>query len=67
MPASSYSTEEVEAFRQQIKQKNYEVADSHATVKTRGSAQKAFADKGPGADTSCGHKALHAAQPLFFT
>jgi hypothetical protein len=35
---------EVEAFRKQIKQKSYEVADSTATVKTRGSAQKAFAE-----------------------
>lgn len=36
--------DEVEAFREQIKQKSYAVADSSATVKTRGSAQKAFAD-----------------------
>jgi len=36
--------DEVEAFRRQIKQKSYAVADSSATVKTRGSAQKAFAD-----------------------
>jgi hypothetical protein len=35
--------DEVEAFRKQIEQKSYEVADSTATVKTRGSAQKAFA------------------------
>ena len=35
--------DEVEAFREQIEQKSYEVADSTATVKTRGSAQKAFA------------------------
>ncbi len=34
---------EVEAFRQQINQKSYEVPDSTATVKIRGSAQKAFA------------------------
>ncbi|MEW6688067.1 MAG: HNH endonuclease signature motif containing protein [Pseudomonadota bacterium] len=34
----------VEAFRQQIEHKSYEVPDSSATVKTRGSAQKAFAD-----------------------
>jgi hypothetical protein len=34
---------EVEAFREQIEQKSYEVADSTATIKTRGSAQKAFA------------------------
>lgn len=38
------SAEEVNAFREQIKNDNYEVADSHATVKTRGSAQKAFAE-----------------------
>lgn len=38
------SAEEVDAFREQIKHKNYEVPDSHATVKTRGSAQKAFAE-----------------------
>ncbi|MBU4177273.1 MAG: HNH endonuclease, partial [Proteobacteria bacterium] len=38
------SAEEVDAFRRQIEQNNYDVADSHATVKTRGSAQKAFAD-----------------------
>lgn len=38
------SAEEVDAFRGQIEQNNYDVADSHATVKTRGSAQKAFAD-----------------------
>lgn len=36
--------DEVEAFREQIEQKNYEVIDSTATVKTRGSAQKAFAE-----------------------
>jgi HNH endonuclease len=36
--------EEVKAFREQIKQKSYEVADSTATIKTRGSAQKAFAE-----------------------
>lgn len=35
--------DEVEAFHEQIEQKSYEVADSTATVKTRGSAQKAFA------------------------
>ena len=38
------SPEEVNAFREQIELENYEVADSHATVKTRGSAQKAFAE-----------------------
>ena len=35
--------DEVEAFREQIEQKSYAVADSTATIKTRGSAQKAFA------------------------
>lgn len=38
------SPEEVEAYRQQIAQKSYAVPDSTATVKTRGSAQRAFAD-----------------------
>lgn len=38
------SAEEVDAFREQIENENYEVADSHATVKTRGSAQRAFAE-----------------------
>lgn len=38
------SSEEVEAYRQQITQKSYAVPDSTATVKTRGSAQRAFAD-----------------------
>ncbi|MGF6313946.1 hypothetical protein ABIA60_000224 [Pseudomonas frederiksbergensis] len=38
------SAEEVDAFRDQIEHENYEVADSHATVKTRGSAQRAFAE-----------------------
>jgi len=37
--------DEVKAFREQIKQDNYEVLDSTATVKTRGSAQRAFAEK----------------------
>ena len=36
--------DEVEAFREQIDHRSYEVADSTATVKTRGSAQKAFAE-----------------------
>lgn len=36
--------EEVRVFREQIDQKNYEVADSTATVKARGSAQRAFAE-----------------------
>jgi HNH endonuclease len=35
--------DEVEAFREQIEQKSYAVTDSTATIKTRGSAQKAFA------------------------
>lgn len=35
---------EVEAFREQINKKNYAVPDATATVKTRGSAQKAFAE-----------------------
>lgn len=34
---------EVRNFREQITKKDYEVSDSTATVKTRGSAQKAFA------------------------
>jgi len=38
------SAEEVDAFRDQIEHENYEVPDSHATVKTRGSAQRAFAE-----------------------
>lgn len=37
--------DEVDAFRQQIEDQNFEVPDSLATVKIRGSAQKAFADK----------------------
>jgi hypothetical protein len=36
--------DQLEAFREQIEQQSYEVADSTATVKTRGSAQKAFAE-----------------------
>jgi hypothetical protein len=35
---------EVEAFREQIEHKSYEVPDSSTTVKTRGSAQRAFAE-----------------------
>ena len=35
--------DEVEAFREQIDQNSYAVADSTATIKTRGSAQRAFA------------------------
>lgn len=38
------SPEEVAAFRTQIEQKDYSVSDTHSTVKTRGSAQRAFAD-----------------------
>lgn len=37
--------DEVEAFSKQIESRNFEVPDSLATVKIRGSAQKAFADK----------------------
>lgn len=47
------SAEEVEAFRDQIEHENYEVADSHATVKTRGSAQRAFAEA---VKTNYGHQ-----------
>jgi HNH endonuclease len=36
--------DEVEAFRGQIEHKSYVVADSTATIKTRGSAQRAFAE-----------------------
>jgi predicted restriction endonuclease len=36
--------DEVEAFRDKIEHKSFEVPDSTATLKTRGSAQKAFAD-----------------------
>lgn len=42
--ASDADPEEVEVFRDQIEQKSFEVPDSTATVKTRGSAQKAYAD-----------------------
>ncbi len=37
--------DEVKAFRDQIEHERFEVPDSTATVKTRGSAQKAFADR----------------------
>lgn len=47
------SAEEVEAFRDQIEHENYKVADSHATVKTRGSAQRAFAQA---VKTNYGHR-----------
>lgn len=36
---------QVKDFRQKIESQNYEVPDATATVKIRGSAQKAFADK----------------------
>jgi hypothetical protein len=36
--------EEVEAFRSKIEKQNYEVPDSTATTKTRGSAQRAFSE-----------------------
>jgi len=44
--AETYETsvQEVEVFRKQVEQQRYEIADSHATVKTRGSAQKVFAE-----------------------
>ena len=35
--------DEVNTFRKKIKRKSYDVADSTATIKTRGSAQKVFA------------------------
>ena len=38
------SPEEVVAFREQIENKNFEVDDSTATQKTRGSAQRAFSE-----------------------
>ena len=38
------SAEQVERFREQIKKKNYEVDDAYSTGKTRGSAQRAFAE-----------------------
>jgi hypothetical protein len=40
---SESDPKEVEAFRGQIAQKSFDVPDSSATVKTRGSAQRAFA------------------------
>lgn len=36
--------DDVQAFRDQIEKKSFDVPDTTATVKTRGSAQKAFAD-----------------------
>jgi predicted restriction endonuclease len=41
--ALAVDSDEVEVFRQQIEQKSYAVADSTATIKSRGSAQRAFA------------------------
>lgn len=38
------SEEEVDVYRDQIGKKNYEVDDSRASVKTRGSAQRAFSE-----------------------
>ncbi|QUP52695.1 HNH endonuclease [Ralstonia syzygii] len=42
--ATEPDLDEVEAFRGQIEDQNYSVADSSATMKTRGSAQRAFAN-----------------------
>ena len=42
--ATDPDSSEVEAFQKQIEDKNYSVADSSATTKTRGSAQRVFAD-----------------------
>ncbi len=42
--ALPFSEEEVSAFVEQVQSGSYAVASSTATVKTRGSAQKAFAD-----------------------
>jgi hypothetical protein len=39
-----FSVEELDAFKEQIANESYEVADTFATVKTRGSAQRAFAE-----------------------
>jgi hypothetical protein len=39
-----HDSNDVEAFRRQIEKMDYSVADSTATMKTRGSAQKAFAN-----------------------
>jgi hypothetical protein len=39
------SDEQVSQFKSRIDEENYEVPDATMTVKTRGSAQKAFADK----------------------
>ncbi len=42
--AAEPDPKEVETFRGQIEDQNYSVADSSATMKTRGSAQRAFAN-----------------------
>lgn len=42
--AADLDPNEVEAFREQIESKDYSVADASATIKTRGSAQRAFAN-----------------------
>jgi HNH endonuclease len=39
------SSEEVTSFDKQIDEKNYSVSDTFATAKTRGSAQRAFAER----------------------
>lgn len=39
-----FSVEELEGFRQKITNESYEVPDTFSTVKTRGSAQRAFAE-----------------------
>lgn len=41
---SEVDPDEIETFRGQIERKSYEVADATATVKTRGSAQRVFAE-----------------------
>ncbi len=42
---SEADPDEVEVFRDQIQRRDFEVPDATATVKTRGSAQKVFADQ----------------------
>ncbi len=42
--AAELDSNEVEAFQKQIEERDYSVADSTATIKTRGSAQRAFAN-----------------------
>jgi hypothetical protein len=51
--AAELDSNEVEAFRKQIEERNYSVADSTATMKTRGSAQRAFANA---VKSNYGHK-----------